>query len=441
MSTTIVLGAQWGDEGKGKLMDILSAQANLSARCAGGNNAGHTIVVDGTKYHFHLLPLGLMNPSCMNLLGSGVVVHVPSFFHELEQLHRQGINTEGRIVISDRAHIALDLHQLVDGLEEVELGKANIGTTKKGIGPAYSSKASRSGVRMGDIFDEEVFERRLRALAEGYRKRFGDLLKGYDVEGELQRFKTFRSQLREYVVDAMPLMASAQTSNANILVEGANAIMLDLDYGTYPFVTSSSTGIGGAFTGLGLNPFKIKEIVGVVKAYTTRVGSGPLPTEQLNDIGEKLQEVGKEFGVTTGRRRRCGWLDLVVVKYSTAMNYYTSSGGSEDFCAGRLADEQDSINLTKIDVLDSFPELKIATEYLVDGHALESFPANLAVLEKVEIKYATLPGWQTSTTGMTNYYDLPVNARKYVEFIEEAVGVKIKSIGTGPGRGDIILRS
>ncbi len=189
MAITIVLGAQWGDEGKGKLMDILSAQADLSARCAGGNNAGHTIVVEGKKYNFHLLPLGLMNPSCMNLLGSGVVVHVPSFFHELEQLHQQGINTQGRIVISDRAHVALDLHQLVDGLEEVELGGANIGTTKKGIGPAYSSKASRSGVRMCDIFDEEVFERRVRALAEGYRKRYGELLKGYDVEEELQRFK------------------------------------------------------------------------------------------------------------------------------------------------------------------------------------------------------------------------------------------------------------
>ncbi|KAI9747000.1 MAG: hypothetical protein M1815_004742, partial [Lichina confinis] len=352
---TIVLGSQWGDEGKGKLIDILASKADLCARCQGGNNAGHTIVADGKTYGFHALPSGLMNPRCMNLLGSGVAVHVPSFFAELEQLGQKGLNTTGRVLVSDRAHVVFDLHQLVDGLEEIELGASNIGTTKKGIGPTYSSKASRNGVRIADVFHEDVFEKRLRALAEAYRKRFGDLLQ-YDVEDEIQRFKTYRPRLAEFVVDAVPLMASAQATGANILVEGCQALMLDLDYGTYPFVTSSNTGLGGVFTGLALSPLKVKEIIGVVKAYTTRVGSGPFPTEQLNELGDKLQETGCEFGVTTGRRRRCGWLDLVVVKFSMAINHYTS------------------LNLTKLDVLDDFAEIQVATGYAVDGQALDSFP-------------------------------------------------------------------
>ncbi|KAI9836177.1 MAG: hypothetical protein M1838_005114, partial [Thelocarpon superellum] len=341
---TVVIGAQWGDEGKGKLVDILCAESDICARCQGGNNAGHTIVANGTTYDFHILPSGLVNPQCSNLIGSGVVVHVPSFFHELAQLQRKGLDTTGRIFISDRAHVVFDLHQLVDGLEEVELGKGNIGTTKKGIGPCYSTKASRSGVRMSEVFDEAVLERKLRTLADGYRKRFGDLLK-YDVEEELARFKTYRTQLQGFVIDAVPMISSAQAANRKILVEGANAIMLDLDYGTYPYVTSSNTGIGGVFTGLALNPFKIQDIIGVVKAYTTRVGAGPFPTEQINEIGEKLQEIGHEYGVTTGRRRRCGWLDLVVVKYSATINHYTA------------------LNLTKLDILDTFSELRIATSY------------------------------------------------------------------------------
>jgi adenylosuccinate synthase len=279
---TIVLGAQWGDEGKGKLVDVLCSTSQLCARCQGGNNAGHTIVANGITYDFHILPSGLVNPQCVNLIGSGVVVHVPSFFSELASLQKKGLDTEGRIFISDRAHVVFDLHQLVDGLEEVELGKGNIGTTRKGIGPCYSTKASRSGVRMAEIFDAPLMERKLRTLADGYRRRFGALLDGYDVEEEIARFRDYRAQLQDFVVDAVPLITSAQEQNTKILVEGANAIMLDLDYGTYPYVTSSNTGIGGVFTGLALNPFKVKDVIGVVKAYTTRVGSGPFPTEQLN---------------------------------------------------------------------------------------------------------------------------------------------------------------
>ncbi|KAJ9666085.1 Adenylosuccinate synthase [Coniosporium apollinis] len=418
---TVVLGAQWGDEGKGKLVDILCEKAQLCCRAQGGNNAGHTIVANGITYDFHILPSGLVNPSCQNLVGSGCVVHVPSFFKELEALKEKGLDTTGRIYISDRAHVVFDLHQLVDGLEEVELGQGFIGTTKKGIGPTYSTKMTRSGVRMADLFGQEVFETKLRRLADGFKKRFGDLLQ-YDVEDEIARYREYIPKLQDYVIDQVPLVKSAKESKAMILVEGANAIMLDIDAGSYPFVTSSNTGLGGVLTGLTLGWRNIREVIGVVKAYTTRVGSGPFPTEQLNEVGEKLQSVGREFGVTTGRKRRCGWLDLVVIKYSHECNDYTA------------------LNLTKLDILDDFEEIKVATQYSYNGEPLESFPANLDILGNVDITYETFPGWQKPTTGAKAFYDLPLNARKYIEFIEKFVGVKIKYIGTGPGRESMIPR-
>ncbi|KZM25100.1 adenylosuccinate synthase [Ascochyta rabiei] len=422
MSTTVVLGAQWGDEGKGKLADILANESQLCCRAQGGNNAGHTIVANGVTYDFHILPSGLVNPSCINVIGSGCVVHVPSFFKELEALDKHGLDTKDRIYISDRAHVVFDIHQLVDGLEEVELGGGNIGTTRKGIGPAYSSKMTRSGLRMCDLFDEKVFEQKLRRVAAGYQKRFGDLLK-YDVEEEIAGYKDLREKVAPYVVDQVPLLASAKEKNAKILVEGANALMLDIDYGTYPFVTSSNTGLGGVITGLTLGWRSIKEVIGVVKAYTTRVGSGPFPTEQLNEFGEKLQKVGHEVGVTTGRKRRCGWLDLVVLKHSHACNDYTS------------------LNLTKLDVLDDFEELKIATSYSHKGQKLEGFPSNPDVLAEVEVHYETLPGWKKPTTGAKSYYDLPSQAREYIEYIEKFVGVKVKWIGVGPARDHMVVRS
>jgi adenylosuccinate synthase len=422
MSVTVVLGAQWGDEGKGKLADILAHESHLCCRAQGGNNAGHTIVANGVTYDFHILPSGLVNPDCINVIGSGCVVHVPSFFKELEALEKHGLKTEGRIYISDRAHVVFDVHQQVDGLEEVELGRGSIGTTKKGIGPAYSTKMTRSGLRMCDLFDEEVFEQKFGRIVSGYQKRFGDLLK-YNPTEEIERFKTLREKLAPYVVDQVPLLASAKEKKAKILVEGANALMLDIDYGTYPYVTSSNTGLGGVLTGLTLGWRSLREVIGVVKAYTTRVGSGPFPTEQLNPLGEKLQSVGHEVGVTTGRKRRCGWLDLVVVKHSHACNDYTA------------------LNLTKLDVLDDFDELKVATAYSLDGQQLEGFPSNPDMLAKVEVQYETLPGWKKPTTGAKSYHDLPPNARKYVEYIENFVGVKVKWIGVGPARDHMISRS
>ncbi|KAI5778225.1 Adenylosuccinate synthetase [Geopyxis carbonaria] len=418
---TVVLGSQWGDEGKGKLVDILCDEVDVCARCAGGNNAGHTIVVNGVSYDFHILPSGLVNSRCMNLIGTGTVVHIPSFFAELDAIHKKGLNSTDRIFISDRAHIVLDLHQLVDGLEEVELGASHIGTTRKGIGPTYSTKASRSGIRVYELFNWPEFEKKLRALEFGYKRRFGDLLE-YDVEEELARFRIYYETLRPYVVDAVPFISRAFESKKKVLVEGANALMLDIDYGTYPYVTSSNTGIGGVITGLAISPFKIENIIGVVKAYTTRVGSGPFPTEQLNASGEHLQKVGREFGVTTGRKRRCGWLDLVIVKYSTAVNHYTT------------------LNLTKLDILDGLPELQVAVGYEVDGQELESFPADLNILAQVKPIYKTFKGWSSPTTKLTQYEELPAEAKAYIAFIEEFIGVKISYIGVGPGREHMLKR-
>lgn len=346
---------------------------------------------------------------------------MPQFFHELEQLEKHGLNTKERIFISDRAHALFEVHALVDGLEEVELGGQAVGTTKKGIGPCYQNKAARSGIRVGEIFDKELMDAKLRSMASAYKKRFGDLLK-YDVEAEIKKYDEWRPRLAEYVIDQVPFIQSAEQNNTPMLIEGANALLLDIDWGTYPMVTSSNTGIGGVFTGLAISPFKLKEVVGVIKAYQTRVGGGPFPTEQLNKIGETLQEVGREFGVTTGRRRRCGWLDLVLIKYSNAINHYTS------------------FNLTKLDILDEFEELKICVGYKLNGEEQPSFPGTLDALAKVEPIYKTFPGWKTQTTGIKTYQDLPENCKKYIEFIEEFTGVGVKWIGTGPAREAMITR-
>ncbi|PSR79088.1 Adenylosuccinate synthetase [Coniella lustricola] len=422
--TTIILGSQWGDEGKGKLTDILCSQAQICARAAGGHNAGHSIKANGVSYDFHLLPSGLVAPGCINLIGSAVVFHVPSFFKELADVEAKGIkDARERIFVSDRCHINFDLHAAVDGLEEIELGKNAVGTTKRGIGPCYSSKAARSGIRISEMFDEELFERKLRQLAAGYQKRYGDLLQ-YDVEEEINRFKEYRPKLADRVVDAVAFMRDAQAKDAKILVEGSQALLLDLDYGTYPYVTSSNTCLGGIVSGLALKRRNMKEVIGVVKAYTTRVGSGPFPTEDLGEIGSKLQQIGREIGVSTGRTRRCGWLDLVVLQYSCAINDY------------------DSLNLSKLDVLDTFETLKIAIAYKnpETGEELPSFPADPSLLERVEVVYHEMPGWKTSTSKTRTYADLPKEARDYVEYIEKFVGTKVKWIGTGPDREDMITR-
>ncbi|CEJ82710.1 Putative Adenylosuccinate synthetase [[Torrubiella] hemipterigena] len=423
MTINIILGAQWGDEGKGKLVDIQSREAQLCCRAAGGSNAGHLIKVDGVSYSFHLLPSGLMNPKCMNFIGSGVVFHIPTFFSELKELEEKGlVAVHDRILVSDRVNVLLDMHMAVDGLEEKELGDESIGTTRRGIGPCYQTSRARTGIKMTDIFYPELLEKKVRRLADGYKKRFGDLFE-YDVEAELAYLEKYRETMKKYVVDGVAFMTSAQQSGTKIVVEGANALMLDVDYGSYPFVTSSSTTLAGIIGGLTLNPKNITETIGVVKAYTTRVGWGAFKTEDTEEVGTQLQEIGREWGTSTGRRRRCGWLDLVVMRYSHSINFY------------------DAINLTKLDVLDTFETIKIAVAYKVDGQELESYPADLAILEQAEVVYHEMPGWQTPTTNVKTYEELPQKARDYVEYIEKFLGVKVKYIGTGPEREAMITRA
>jgi len=422
---TAVLGAQWGDEGKGKLVDILSAEADICARFAGGNNAGHTIIAPigpdrvQTTFAFHLLPSGLVNSNVTGLIGPGVVVHLPSFFEEFDNLREKGLDCSGRLFISDRAHLVFDFHQIVDGLKEVELGGSSIGTTKKGIGPAYSAKASRSGLRVHHLFDP-TFAAKFRKIVEGRYKRYGHF--EYDTEGEIERYKGLAERLRPFVIDSVVYIHEALATSKRILVEGANALMLDIDYGTYPYVTSSSTTVGGICTGLGIPPRRIGKVIGVIKAYTTRVGGGPFPTEQLNETGVHFQEVGHEYGTTTGRRRRCGWLDLVVMKHSCLINGY------------------DALNLTKLDVLDDLDEIKVAIKYLVDGKELSGFPANLETLGRVDVSYVTLTGWKTSIASLSSYEDFPENCKKYISFIEEYLKIPVEWIGVGPGRESMVKK-
>lgn len=418
----VVLGAQWGDEGKGKLVDILSQEYDVCARVAGGSNAGHTIVVDGIKYKFHLLPSGVLNKQATCVIGNGVVVHIPSFLKELDGLEASGIDYKGRVFLSDRAHLVFDFHQEVDGALEMRLGRNKIGTTKKGIGPAYASKISRNGVRVGDLGDWDYFEQRFRALAEHHMRSYEGL--EINVEEELAFYKSVAERVSSMTVDTIDYTNQQYKEGKRILVEGANATMLDIDFGTYPFVTSSNPSIGSVLTGLGVSPRKLRGIYGTVKSYCTRVGEGPFPTELDTDvgIGKHLSSVGAEYGTTTGRPRRCGWLDLPQLKYSVTINGFTA------------------LNLTKVDVLTGLKEIKLGVAYKCRGEYLSTMPASLSELEDVEVEYELLPGWDEDITKCKSFEELPVNCQKYIEKIEGIVGVPIRWIGVGPNRLDQIDR-
>ncbi|KMQ89186.1 adenylosuccinate synthetase-like protein [Lasius niger] len=413
---TVVLGAQWGDEGKGKVVDMLAMDADVVCRCQGGNNAGHTVVVEGAEFDFHLLPSGIINPRCKSVIGNGVVIHLPGLFDELKKNESKGLkNWEDRLVISDRAHIVFDFHQQVDGLQELEKGTQSLGTTKKGIGPTYSSKAARNGLRIGDLLNDfDKFSQKFNILVTSYQKMFPAL--HVDVKAELERYKEYAERIRPYVKETVQYLHQALKDGKKVLVEGANAAMLDIDFGTYPYVTSSNCSIGGVLTGLGLSPSTIGEIIGVVKAYTTRVGDGPFPTELLDSTGELLQKRGHEVGVTTKRKRRCGWLDLPLLKYTT----YTS------------------ISLTKLDILDTLPEIKVCVGYQLNGKDIDYFPSSACELAKVEVVYKTVEGWQSATEGVRSFDKLPPNAHKYIQIIEEYLDVPVKWIGVGAGRESVI---
>ncbi|XP_028579978.1 adenylosuccinate synthetase isozyme 2 isoform X2 [Podarcis muralis] len=386
----VVLGAQWGDEGKGKVVDLLAQDADIVCRCQGGNNAGHTVVVDSVEYDFHLLPSGIINPKVTAFIGNGVVIHLPGLFEEAEKNVKKGKGLEGwekRLIISDRAHIVFDFHQAADGIQEQQR--------------------------------QEQAGKKFKVLANQYKSVYPTL--EIDIEGELKRLKGYTERLKPMVRDGVYFMYEAlHGPPKKILVEGANAALLDIDFGTYPFVTSSNCTVGGVCTGLGMPPQNVGEVYGVVKAYTTRVGIGAFPTEQDNKIGELLQTRGKEVGVTTGRKRRCGWLDLVLLRYAHMINGFTA------------------LALTKLDILDVFPEIKVGVAYRINDKIIPHFPANQEVLNKVEVQYETLPGWNTDISNARTFDELPVNAQNYVRFIEMELGIPVKWIGVGKSRESMI---
>lgn len=419
-NVTVVLGAQWGDEGKGKVVDMLATEVDVVCRCQGGNNAGHTVVVDNLEFDFHLLPSGIINEKCASVIGNGVVIHLPGLFEELAKNEAKGLdNWQHRLIVSDRAHLVFDLHQEVDGFQEAEKGGKSLGTTKKGIGPAYSSKATRNGIRVGDLIgDFSVFEEKFRTIVAAHKRSFPGLT--VDPEAELKRYKEYAEKLRPLVRDTISYLHQSLSQGKSVLVEGANAAMLDIDFGTYPYVTSSNCSIGGVLTGLGLPPQSIGCVIGVVKAYTTRVGDGPFPTELFDDVGDLLQTRGAEIGVTTRRKRRCGWLDVTLLRYTAMVNGYTA------------------ICLTKLDILDTLAEIKVCVNYSLNGKPLEHFPGTISDLAGVEVEYHTLPGWQTCTENVRTFSELPKNAQDYVRFIEKSLNVPVRWVGVGKGRESII---
>ena len=413
-----IVGSQWGDEGKGKLVDILAENFDVVARYNGGANAGHTVIVDGKKFGFHLLPCGVLYQKTQNIIGNGVVLHLPSLFEEIKQVEDAGYECRNRIFISDRAHLVTSIHLEADGAQETSRGDKSIGTTKKGIGPTYMTKMMRSGLRVGDLRHWESFKEKYHRLADFFEKAYEFKV---DREKEINEFGTYKEQIQSMITDSIWKVNQDLQEGKRLICEGANALMLDIDFGSYPYVTSSSTGTAGVMSGLGIPPNKLETVIGVVKAYTTRVGAGPFPTEVLGEVGDHIQNVGKEYGVTTGRKRRCGWLDLNVVKYTSMINGYTS------------------INITKLDVLDQLEEIQIAVGYKLHGEKLQSMPANLEDLSQVEVEYETLKGWKSDTTQCKQWKDLPPEAKAYLDRISQILGLPVTWVGTGPTRENMLL--
>ncbi len=422
MPNRVIVGAQWGDEGKAKVVDYLTPEADFVIRFQGGANAGHTVEVGDAKFVFHLLPSGLMHPGTTCVIGNGVVLDPAQFLIEIADVAEKGIRAEGRLWLSEAAHVVLPTHKLLDQLKENAAGKHAIGTTGRGIGPAYYDKVARVGVRVGDLLDSDLLRSRLeKALAahnEVIVKIYGAA--PVDLEPVLAEYRKYGEALRPYVADCVALLGGAIKAGKSLLFEGAQGTILDVDHGTYPFVTSSNTIAGAACAGSGVGPTAIQQSVGVVKAYTTRVGNGPFPTEIPGEIGAELRRIGHEFGATTGRERRCGWFDAVVVRRAAMVNGLTH------------------LAVTKLDVLDTFDEIRVCTAYEIDGARVDHFPASLARLEKVKPVYETLPGWKADTTSISDAKDLPANARRYLDKLSELVDVPVGLLSLGPKRHQTI---
>ncbi|MFR7364495.1 MAG: adenylosuccinate synthase [Terrisporobacter sp.] len=424
MKTVAVVGSQWGDEGKGKVIDFLATQADVVVRGQGGNNAGHTLVVDGKKFALRLIPSGILNSNTINVIGNGIVFDPKGFFEEIEMLESNGISTKN-IKISDRAHIVFPYHKELDGLAEEARGDNKIGTTKKGIGPCYMDKTERSGIRVCDLMDKEIFAKKLKLQVDAKNK----LVTGvygkeamFDFDEIYNEFIVYAEKMRPYVEDTTVIVYDAIKANKKVLFEGAQGTLLDLDLGTYPFVTSSHPTSGGFAVGAGVGPNMIKDVVGIVKAYTTRVGEGPFVTELFDETGDRIRTQGHEFGTVTGRARRCGWFDAVIVKYAARVNGLTS------------------ISFMLLDVLTGFDKIKICTAYKMGDKIVNNFPASLEDLAKCKPVYEELDGWHEDITKVEKFEDLPENAKKYIARIEELIGVNVDLVSVGPNRTQTIIR-
>ncbi|MFC1480573.1 adenylosuccinate synthase, partial [Candidatus Omnitrophota bacterium] len=408
---------QWGDEGKGKVIDVLTENVQYVVRYQGGNNAGHTVVIGDKKYVLHLVPSGILHEGKICVIGHGVVIDPEALIEEIKFLREEGIICDGRLKISDKAHVIFPYHWKLDELREARRKKGKIGTTKKGIGPCYADKVARVGIRVADLFDEEYFK------GEEKNTIFKDLygFEGFSVDDIFQKYWEYAEEIKEFVCDTTLLLNDALKRGESILFEGAQGTFLDVDYGTYPYVTSSNSTAGGACTGAGVGPSRIDRVLGVVKAYTTRVGEGPFPTEFGPDLMDKIREKGGEFGATTGRARRCGWFDSVLVKNSVDINGI------------------DEVVITKLDVLDDLETIKICTAYKYKGKLYHNIPGEPGFLDKCETVYEEHPGWQSDTSKILSYDDLPENARKYLERIKELIGTDIMLVSVGKSRRQTLI--
>lgn len=425
MSSVVVVGTQWGDEGKGKITDFLSQNAEVVARYQGGNNAGHTIKFDGITYKLHLIPSGIFFDDKICVLGNGMVIDPKAMVEELKYLHDKNVSTNN-LRISNRAHVILPYHVKLDMLQEEDKGVNKIGTTGKGIGPAYMDKAARVGIRIADLLDKEAFREKLESNLKEKNRLFEKVYETdrIEVEDILEEYYEYGQQLKKYVADTSVVLNDALDDGRRVLFEGAQGVMLDIDQGTYPFVTSSNPIAGGVTIGSGVGPSKIDHVVGVSKAYTTRVGDGPFPTELHDEIGDQIREVGNEYGTTTGRPRRVGWFDSVVVRHARRVSGITD------------------LSLNSIDVLTGIDTLKICTAYKYKGEVMEEFPASLKVLAECEPVYEELPGWKEDITGVKSLHELPENARHYLERISQLTGIPLSIFSVGPDRSQTnVVRS
>jgi adenylosuccinate synthase len=424
MANVIILGAQWGDEGKGKIVDLFSEKFDIVARYQGGHNAGHTVFIGEKKYVLKLIPSGILRPGKQVVIGNGLVIDLAALLSEIDTLESAGVRVRGNLFISNRAHVLFPAHRMMEKLSEMRPGRVSIGTTSRGIGPCYEDKIARRGIRIADMLEPDCFRAQydsLMAEKVDIAKSLG-IYEALDLKRIREDYVAFGERIRPMVCDTAALLNQAIRDGKSILFEGAQGTMLDIDHGTFPFVTSSSASAGGACTGTGVAPTRIQAVIGVSKAYITRVGGGPFPTETMDAAGDRIRERGNEFGAVTGRPRRCGWFDVPLLRYTANINGF------------------DSIVVTKLDVLDEFEQVPVCVGYRSNGRTLEEMPPTVRQIEKLEPVYEELPGWRTSTFGIDSYEDLPDKAKEYLAFLESLTGVEIGGISTGPERNQTIVR-